>query len=66
MSERHTCPSAPVALPLRLDVEPKPVPGCAHCGTGAMDRDHAKANGDASRVSDRNVRMSRHLADAQR
>lgn len=41
--------------------DPKPVPGCAHCDNVAVDRDHAKANGDASRVSDCNVRMRRHL-----
>lgn len=45
---------------------PQPVAGCAHCDKVAMDRDHAKANGDGSRVSDCNVRLSRHLADAHR
>lgn len=56
----------PVDLPLRLEGDPKSVPGCAHCDTVAMDRGHAKANVDGSRVSDCNVRLSRHLADAHR
>lgn len=54
----------PVNLPLRLEGDPQSVPGCAHCDNIAMDRMHAKANGDASRVTDCNVRMSRHIADA--
>jgi hypothetical protein len=66
MSERQTYPSAPVALPLRLDAEPKPVPGCAHCDNIAVGRDRAQANGDASKRSDCNVRLRRHLtADHQ-
>ncbi|MCX5500220.1 hypothetical protein OG887_12630 [Streptomyces sp. NBC_00053] len=56
----------PVDLPLRLEGDPRSVPGCAHCDTVAMDRDHAEANGDGSRMSDCNVRLSRHLADAHR
>lgn len=43
---------------------PQPVPGCAHCDKVAQDRDRAKANGDASRVSDCDVRLRRHLGDA--
>ncbi|MEU3184576.1 hypothetical protein ABZ707_10235 [Streptomyces sp. NPDC006923] len=49
MSERHTYPSAPTALPLRLDAEPKPVPGCAHCHNIARKHDRAQVNGDASK-----------------
>lgn len=66
MSERRTYPSAPVILPLRLDAEPSPVPGCAHCDNIATEHDRARANGDGSRVSDCNVRLSRHLTDAHR
>ncbi|OCC07520.1 hypothetical protein A3Q37_06684 [Streptomyces sp. PTY087I2] len=40
---------------------PRPVAGCAHCDKVAQDRDRAKANGDASGVSDCNVRLRRHL-----
>ncbi|MFJ8394348.1 hypothetical protein [Streptomyces sp. NPDC094144] len=46
--------------------DPEPVPGCAHCDKVAQDRDRAKANGDASGVSDCNVRMRRHLGDAHK
>ncbi|SCF80446.1 hypothetical protein GA0115259_1028411 [Streptomyces sp. MnatMP-M17] len=62
MSERQTCPSAPVVLPLRLDAEPKPVPGCAHCDNIAMEHDRARANGEASKRRDCNVRLRRHLS----
>ncbi|MFE5730313.1 hypothetical protein ACFQ7A_05275 [Streptomyces sp. NPDC056528] len=64
--EKHaqTAMGDPVVLPLRLEADPQPVPGCAHCDKIAMDRDPAKANGDGSRVSDCNVRLRRHLADA--
>ncbi|MFE6667548.1 hypothetical protein ACFVFH_28815 [Streptomyces sp. NPDC057697] len=64
--EKHaqTVMGNPVNLPLRLDAAPRSVPGCAHCDKVAMDRDHAKANGDGSRVSDCNLRLSRHLAEA--
>ncbi|GAA2229782.1 hypothetical protein GCM10010360_61360 [Streptomyces nogalater] len=41
--------------------DPRPVAGCAHCDKVAQDRDRAKANGDASGVSDCNVRLRRHL-----
>ncbi|MFE3883175.1 hypothetical protein ACFXPQ_09715 [Streptomyces lydicus] len=63
--EKHaqTVMGAPVDLPLRLEGDPQSVLGCAHCDTVAMDRGHARANGDASRVSDCNVRLRRHLAD---
>ncbi|MFG3409356.1 hypothetical protein [Streptomyces sp. NPDC048142] len=53
----------PVELPLMLEGEPQPIPGCAHCDKVAMDRDQAKANGDSSGVSDCNVRLRRHLGD---
>lgn len=43
---------------------PTPVPGCAHCDKVAQDRDRAKANGDASGVSDCNVRLRRHQGEA--
>ncbi|MFJ1930541.1 hypothetical protein [Streptomyces sp. NPDC088131] len=43
--------------------DPEPVPGCAHCDKVAQDRDRCKANGDASGVSDCNVRLRRHLGD---
>lgn len=54
------------APPLGPMLAPQPLAGCAHCDKVAMDRDHAKANGDASRVSDCNVRLRRHLTDAHR
>ncbi len=60
----RTTQENPVDLPLRLEGDPKPVPGCAHCDNVAMERDRAQANGDGSKHSDCNVRMTRHLADA--
>nr|WP_228868892.1 hypothetical protein [Streptomyces halstedii] len=60
MSESRTYPGAPVILPLRLDHEPKPVPGCSLCDNIASDRDRARANGDASKRTDCNVRLNRH------
>ncbi|NEA54442.1 hypothetical protein G3I60_09815 [Streptomyces sp. SID13666] len=56
----QTTQEQPVELPLRLDSDPQPVPGCALCDNVAMERDRAKANGDASGVSDCHVRMRRH------
>ncbi|MHC0432652.1 hypothetical protein ACX6XY_21095 [Streptomyces sp. O3] len=59
----QTTQETPVDLPVRLDADPMPEPGCAHCDNVAMDRDRAKANGNASGVSDCNVRLRRHLED---
>lgn len=59
----RTTQEHPVSLPLRLEPDPKPVPGCAHCDNVAEDRDRSHANGDASRVSDCDVRMRRHHGD---
>jgi hypothetical protein len=62
----QTTQGSPVNLPLRLDPDPAPVPGCAHCDNVAQERDRSKVNGDASGVSDCNVRLRRHLtADHQ-
>ncbi len=62
MAKTQTTPENPVDLPLRLDPDPKPVPGCPLCDNIASDRDRAHANGNASGVSDCNVRMRRHLS----
>ncbi|EPD60833.1 hypothetical protein [Streptomyces sp. HGB0020] len=56
-----TYPSAPIELPLRLDVDPNPVDGCALCANQARQRDMARANGNASKATDLNVRMRRHF-----
>lgn len=60
----QTTQENPVDLPVRLEGDLQPVPGCAHCDNVALERDRARANGDGSKQSDCNVRMSRHLADA--
>ncbi|MGW5336038.1 hypothetical protein [Streptomyces bauhiniae] len=57
----HTTQENPVDLPMRLDRDPEPVPGCPLCDNIAHDRDRAHANGNASQVSDCNVRMRRHV-----
>ena len=59
----QTTQGSPVNLPLRLDPDPAPAPGCAHCDNVAQERDRSKVNGDASGVSDCNVRLRRHLED---
>lgn len=66
MVKTQTTQESPLDLPLRLDSDPLPVPGCVHCDHVAMERDRAHANGDRSRVSDCNVRLSWHLTDAHR
>lgn len=63
MTTTQTAQEKPVELPLNLEPEPKPVPGCAHCDKVAQDRDRAHANGDASAVTDCRVRLRRHLGD---
>ncbi|WP_240109355.1 hypothetical protein [Streptomyces sp. MUM 203J] len=60
MSEPRTYPSAPVTLPLRLDPDPAPVPGCAGCAELAKVREWARAGGDMTTVSDCNVYLRRH------
>ncbi|MFC4607780.1 hypothetical protein ACFO9E_08120 [Streptomyces maoxianensis] len=62
MSEPRTYSSDPVVLPLRLDPEPAPVPGCAVCRELANVRDRARAGGDVTTVSDCNVYLRRHPA----
>ncbi|MEU6403010.1 hypothetical protein [Streptomyces sp. NPDC046985] len=61
MTTTQTTQADPAGLALRLQGEPKPVPGRPLCDSIATDRDRAQANGDASGVSDCNVRMGRHL-----
>ncbi|MFE9256199.1 hypothetical protein [Streptomyces sp. NPDC006879] len=60
MSELRTYPSAPVDLPLRLDPEPVPAPGCAGCRELVNVRDRARTGGDMTAVSDCNVLMRKH------
>ncbi|GCD41673.1 hypothetical protein [Streptomyces paromomycinus] len=60
MSEPKTYPSAPVELPLRLDVEPAPVEGCAGCAELVSVRVRARAVGDITTVTDCNVYLRRH------
>lgn len=62
MNKPRTYPGAPAALPLRLDAEPKPEPGCAQCHNIAMEYDRAQANGDAGKRSACNGRLRRHLS----
>ncbi|MEV3875425.1 hypothetical protein [Streptomyces sp. NPDC049906] len=60
MSESRTCPSGPVEIPLTVDLEPTPVPGCAGCTELANARDRARVVGDMTTVSDCNVFLRRH------
>ncbi|WP_435193036.1 hypothetical protein [Streptomyces sp. NRRL F-5630] len=52
----------PISLPLWSNEVPKPVPGCYLCDNIAHERSYAVANGNASLVSDLNVRLRRHLS----
>nr|WP_073763595.1 hypothetical protein [Streptomyces sp. CB02923] len=61
MSDPKTYPSAPVELPLRFDVEPTPVAGCAGCAELVAVRNRARAVGDITAVTDCNVYLRRHL-----
>ncbi|MGW7247366.1 hypothetical protein [Streptomyces decoyicus] len=60
MSQPRTYPSGPVELPLRMDLEPVPVEGCAGCAELANVRDRARAGGDLTTVTDCNVFLRRH------
>lgn len=60
MTEPITYPRPPVELPLRLDTDPPPKPGCDVCGALASERDEARATGNMSKVSDVNVEIRQH------
>jgi hypothetical protein len=61
MTEPTRYQTAPVELPLRLDLtEPTPVDGCAGCAELACVRERARAGGDMTTVTDCNVYMRRH------
>ncbi|WP_228973456.1 hypothetical protein [Streptomyces sp. DH12] len=57
---RRTYPEPPIELPLRLDKEPEPRQGCVTCADLEMARKLARGRGDASAVSDCNVRLTTH------
>ncbi|MFE3524208.1 hypothetical protein ACFXOD_21775 [Streptomyces sp. NPDC059161] len=61
MTEPTRYSSAPVELPLRLNLEPTPIEGCSGCAELANVRDCARLRGDMATVSDCNVRLRRHL-----
>ncbi|WP_097923139.1 hypothetical protein [Streptomyces sp. wa1063] len=63
MTTTQTRQDGAVDLPHGMQPDPNPVPGCVSCDHIATDRDRAKANGDASAVSDCNVRLNRHSRD---
>ncbi|UQA95084.1 hypothetical protein [Streptomyces halobius] len=60
MTNPTTYPAPPVELPLRLDSDPPPVPGCDVCMALSEERSEAQANGDMSKVSDVNVEIRSH------
>ncbi|ARP70190.1 hypothetical protein LK07_10835 [Streptomyces pluripotens] len=60
MTEPTRYSTQPVELPLRLELEPTPVEGCAGCTELANVRDRARVVGDMITVSDCNVYMRRH------
>lgn len=60
MTEPTRYSTQPVELPLRLELEPTPVEGCAGCVELANVRDRARVVGDMTTVSDCNVYMRRH------
>ncbi|MFD4760916.1 hypothetical protein ACFWOJ_19090 [Streptomyces sp. NPDC058439] len=60
MTEPTRYSTPPIELPLNLDREPDPAPGCAGCAELVAVRDRARAVGDWTSVSDYNVFMRRH------
>jgi hypothetical protein len=60
MSEPTRYATRPVELPLRLDTDPLPVPGCDVCGALDRERREARGKGDMSKVSDVNVEIRDH------
>ncbi|GAA2933826.1 hypothetical protein [Streptomyces enissocaesilis] len=60
MTKPLTYLGPPVELPLRLDADPSPQPGCDVCGALAAERGEARAVGDMSKVSDVNVEIRQH------
>jgi hypothetical protein len=52
-----TCLSEPLS-------EPSPKPGCSDCLSMSVARENARSTGDYSAVSDANVRMRQHQAEA--
>lgn len=44
--------------------EPKAVPGCGTCLSFCVSRDNARSTGDYSAVSDANVKLRQHQAEA--
>ncbi|MEU4151953.1 hypothetical protein [Streptomyces sp. NPDC026659] len=45
-------------------VEPSAVPGCSECLSLSLNRQNARSRGDYSAVSDANVMLRRHQAEA--
>ncbi|MEE1804482.1 hypothetical protein PUR57_38380 [Streptomyces sp. JV176] len=60
MTEPTPYSTPPVELPLRWELEPTPVQGCAGCTELAKVRDRARAVGDMTSVTDCNVYLGRH------
>lgn len=60
MTNPTTYPSPPVELPLRLEGDPHPAPGCDVCGALSGERSEARAAGNMSKVSDVNVEIRNH------
>lgn len=60
MTHPTTCPGPPVELPLRLDADPEPVPGCDVCSALSKERHEAHRRRDMSKVTDVNVEIRRH------
>ena len=47
-----------------LTVEPSAVPGCSDCLSLSVGRENARSRGDYSAVSDANVELRQHQAQA--
>ncbi|MFE3860956.1 hypothetical protein ACFXPT_11005 [Streptomyces goshikiensis] len=59
-TEPRTYQAISEELPLRMEVDPKPVEGCAGCVELAATRDRAYAGGDWTTVTDCNIFIRRH------
>jgi hypothetical protein len=60
MTEPTRYQTAPVVLPLRLELEPVPVAGCDVCGALDRQRTEYRRLRDMTRVTDCNVELRQH------
>lgn len=66
-SEQNSSPGGSAAAGIHLTEqprEPSAIPGCSACLSFSITRENARSRGDFSAVSDSNVRLRKHQAEA--